>query len=129
MPEKEGVPTETEKAMQTANVNVPVRVDGRHFPVTEAIKRHAISKIDHLPMDYPRIIEAHVILDIQKHGNRHFAEIVLHCAGHITIDASATTHDIYESLDAVAAKVAQQMRKHKARHLAAVRNGHSRKAA
>ena len=113
--------------MQTANVNVPVRVDGRHFPVTEAIRRHAVHKIDQLHLDYPRIIEAHVILDLQKHGDRHMAEIILHCAGHITIEASATTHDIYASLDAVGMKIAQQMRKHKARHLASFR--HPRKAA
>ncbi len=108
--------------MQTANVNVPVRVDGRHFPVSEAIRRHVIEKIDQLPLDYPRIIEAHVVLDLQKHGNRHFAEIILHCANHITIEASATTHDIYASIDAVSLKVAQQMRKHKQRHLASFRN-------
>ena len=108
--------------MQTANVNVPIRVDGRHLVVTEAIYQHVVQKLGQLHLDYPRIIEAHVVLDLQKHGNRHFAEIILHCANHITIEASATTHDIYASIDAVALKVAQQMRKHKQRHLASFRN-------
>lgn len=63
-----------------------------------------------------------MVLDLQKHGNRHFAEIILHCANHITIEASATTHDIYASIDAVTSKVAQQMRKHKQRYLASFRN-------
>jgi len=107
--------------MQTANVNVPVRVDGRHFAVSEAIRQHVIHKIDQLHLDYPRIIEAHVVLDLQKHGNRHFAEIILHCAGHITLEASATTTDIYASIDSVAMKIEQQMRKYKTRHLAAYR--------
>ena len=107
--------------MQTANVNVPIRVDGRHFPVTEAIRRHVIQKIDQLHLDYPRIIEAHVVLDIQKHGDRHFAEVILRCANHITLEASATTHDIYASIDAVTSKIAQQMRKFKTRHLNAYR--------
>jgi putative sigma-54 modulation protein len=50
--------------MQVANVNVPVRITGRHVQATEAIKRYAESKIDNLHLDYPRIIEAHVILDV-----------------------------------------------------------------
>jgi putative sigma-54 modulation protein len=101
--------------MQTANVNVPVKVTGRHVSVTEPMKDYAISKVEHLHLDYPRIIEAHVILDVEKH--RHFAEIILHCTNHITIEASAETDDMYASIDGVAAKVAQQMRKYKTKIL------------
>jgi putative sigma-54 modulation protein len=99
--------------MQTANVNVPVKVTGRHVSVTEAIKDYATSRVEHLHLDYPRIIEAHVILDVEKH--RHFAEIILHCANHITIEASNETDDMYASIDGVTAKIAQQMRKYKAK--------------
>lgn len=101
--------------MQTANVNVPVKVTGRHVSITEAIKNYAISKIEHLHLDYPRIIEAHVILDVEKH--RHFAEVILHCNNHITIEASEETNDMYASIDGVAAKIAQQMRKYKTKIL------------
>ena len=101
--------------MQTANVNVPVKVTGRHVSVTEAIKDYAASKIEHLHLDYPRIIEAHVILDVEK--IRHFAEIILHCTNHITIEASHTTDDMYASIDGVVAKIAQQMRKYKTKIL------------
>jgi putative sigma-54 modulation protein len=97
--------------MQTANVNVPVRVTGRHVSITEAIKNYATSKVEHLHLDYPRIIEAHVILDVEKH--RHYAEIILHCSNHITIEASHETDDMYASVDGVIAKIAQQMRKYK----------------
>ena len=101
--------------MQTANVNVPIKVTGRHVSVTDPIKDYAGSKIEHLHLDYPRIIEAHVILDVEKH--RHFAEIILHCNNHITIEASATTDDMYASIDGVVAKIAQQMRKYKTKIL------------
>ncbi len=109
--------------MQTANVNVPVKVTGRHVSITEAIKNYATSKIEHLHLDYPRIIEAHVILDIEKH--RHFAEVILHCNNHITIEASEETDDMYASIDAVASKVARQMRKYKTKIL---RNHRPRKS-
>jgi putative sigma-54 modulation protein len=101
--------------MQTANVNVPVKVTGRHVSITEAIKNYALNKIEHLHLDYPRIIEAHVILDVEKH--RHFAEVILHCNNHITIEASEETDDMYASIDGVVAKVARQMRKYKTKIL------------
>ncbi|MEK0444699.1 MAG: ribosome-associated translation inhibitor RaiA [Verrucomicrobiota bacterium] len=107
--------------MQTANVNVPVRVDGRHITVTDALRQHVLHRVDQLHLDYPRIIEAHVIVDYQKHGNRHFAEVVLRCADHITLESSETTDDLYASIDLAFHKIGQQMRKAKARHLLAYR--------
>ena len=101
--------------MQTANVNVPVRVTGRHISVTEAIKAYAGSKIANIHLDYPRIIEAHAILDVEKH--RHFAEIILHCSNHITIEASHECDDMYAAIDGVTAKIARQMRKFKTKLL------------
>ena len=97
--------------MQTANVNVPVKVTGRHVSITEAIKNYAISKVDQLHLDYPRIIEAQVILNVEKY--RHSAEIILHCNNHITIEAIEETDDMYASIDGVIAKIARQMRKYK----------------
>lgn len=101
--------------MQVANVNVPVRITGRHVQVTEAIRNYAESKIGHLHLDYPRIIEAHVILDVQKY--RQSAEIILHCSNHITLDATTETDDMYASIDGAIDKIAQQMRKYKTRIL------------
>ncbi len=97
--------------MQTANVNVPITVTGRHVSITEPIKSYAINKLEHLHLDYPRIIEAQVILNVEKH--RHQAEIILHCTNHITIEASHETDDMYASIDGVVAKIGQQMRKYK----------------
>jgi putative sigma-54 modulation protein len=99
--------------MQVANVNVPVRITGRHLQVTEAIKAYVETKIDSLHLDYPRIIEAHAILEVEKY--RQSCEIVLHCANHITIEAEAETPDMYSAIDGAVAKVAQQMRKYKTR--------------
>ncbi len=99
--------------MQTANVNLPVTVTVRHEHVTEALREHALKKIEGLHLDYPRIIEAKVILDVQK--NRHIAEIILFCANHITIEAHTETKDMYASLDETIEKIARRMRKHKTR--------------
>lgn len=97
--------------MQVANVNLPIKVTGRHLSITEAIKDYAQKKIEGLHLDYPRIMEAHVILDVEKY--RHHAEIILVCGNHITIEASAETNDMYASIDQAVTRIAQQMRKYK----------------
>ena len=99
--------------MQVANVNLPIKVTGRHVNVTEPIKDYAVKKVEGLHLDYPRIIEAQVILDVQKY--RQLAEVILHCANHITIEATAESTDLYASIDEVMNKIAQQMRKYKTR--------------
>ena len=97
--------------MQVANAHPEIKVTGRHVAVTEPIVDYARKKIESLHLDYPRIIEAQVILDVEKY--RHTAEVVLRCNNHITIDASAETSDLYASIDEAVGKIAQQMRKHK----------------
>ena len=101
--------------MQTANANPLVTITVRHESVTDALREHAQRKIEGLHLDYPRIIEAKVILDVQK--NRHIAEIILFCANHITIEAHTEGADMYSALDATADKIARRMRKHKTRLL------------
>jgi putative sigma-54 modulation protein len=99
--------------MQTANVNLPIKVTGRHVSVTPAMQEYATRKIEHLHLDYPRIIEAQVILDVEKY--RHRAEVILHCTNHITIEACIETNDMYASIDQVVDKAGSQMRKYKTR--------------
>ena len=102
--------------MQTANVDLHINVTGRHVEVTESIREYARKKIEGLHLDYPRIIEAKVILDVQTH-HRHFAEVILFCANHIHIEASSTCDDMYAAIDETVSKIARRMRKHKTRLL------------
>lgn len=102
--------------MQKHNVNLPVIVTARHMDVTEAIRDYAHKKIESLHLDYPRIIEAKIILDVQNH-HRHIAEIILYCADHIHIEVKSVTEDIYASIDESVAKIARRMRKFKTRLL------------
>ncbi len=101
--------------MQTRNVNLPITVTGRHVSITESIRDYAYKKIEGLHLDYPKIIEARVILDVQNY--RHIAEIILFCANHIHIEASTETDDMYASIDETVSKIARRMRKHKTRLL------------
>ena len=102
--------------MQTINVDPPVVVTGRHLEITDPIREYAKKKIESLHLDYPRIIEAKVVLDVQTH-RRHFAEIILFCANHITIECSSTSTDLYAAMDETISKIARRMRKYKTRLL------------
>ena len=97
------------------NVDLPITVTGRHVSVTESMREHAEKKISSLNFDYPKVIDAKVLLDVEK--DRHKAEIILHCANHITIEADSTTSNMYTSIDETVHKIARQMRKQKTRML------------
>ena len=101
--------------MQKHNINLPIIITGRHLEITDAIREYATKKIESLHLDYPRIIEAKIILDVQQH--RQIAEIILFCADHIVIEVKSTTEDIYASLDESTSKIARRMRKFKTRLL------------
>jgi len=99
--------------MQVQNANPPIQVTGRHVSVTEAMKEYCRRRLACLHLDYPKIIEVQIIMDVQKY--RHTAEVILHCSNHITLEASAESDDMYVSVDEVVDKIARQMRKYKTR--------------
>jgi putative sigma-54 modulation protein len=97
-----------------------ITVTGRHVDVTPAIKEYAAKKIEHIGIDFPRILSAHFIVDVEKF--RHIAELIITCGNHITIEAREISEDLYASLDGVVDKVARQMRKYKTK----IQNHHQR---
>ena len=99
--------------MQTSNVDTNIVVTGRHVEVTDAIRDFATKKIQGIHIDYPRIVEARVVVDVQK--DRQVAEIVLFCADHITIQASTVGSALYAAIDETVTKIMRRMRKHKTR--------------
>jgi len=89
--------------MQVTNVNLPITVTGRHVSVTEPMREYAEKKVAGLHLDYPKIIEAKVLLNVEQ--NRHIAEIILFCANHIVIEADTETQDMYASIDETISKI------------------------
>jgi putative sigma-54 modulation protein len=77
------------------------------------MKEYCRRRLSCLHLDYPKIIEVQMILDVQKY--RHTAEVILHCNNHITLEATAESGDMYASVDEVVDKIARQMRKYKTR--------------
>ncbi len=96
---------------KTHTQNMLVHVTGRHVSVTEPIKEYARKKLEAIGIDFPRVIDAHVILDVEKY--RHRCEIVLVCTNHIHIEASEESDNMYASIDVCVDKLTRQMRKYK----------------
>ena len=77
--------------------NMQIKVTGRHINVTEPIKEYALKKLESIGIDFPKVIDAHVILDVEKY--RHICEIILHCTNHIHIEATEESENMYASID------------------------------
>lgn len=52
--------------MQKVNVNTPITITGRHVEVTDAIREFVTKKIEGIRLDFPRIMEVKVLLDVQR---------------------------------------------------------------
>ena len=90
-----------------------IEFTGRKIVVTPALKTFSEGKLKKLSRVLDGIIEAHVILAVEKH--RHTAEIIVHCS-HATLTGSETTEDLYKSITQVLAKLEKQAIKLKARY-------------
>jgi putative sigma-54 modulation protein len=90
-----------------------IAVTGRHLSVTAPIREYAARKLSQIGIDFPRIHDAHFILEVDKY--RHIAELVLHCGNHITIEARDVHEDLYAAIDKVVDKAERQIRKYKTR--------------
>ncbi len=87
-----------------------ITVTARHMELTEALRQHAIARVEEALAEFTRVTDVHVILDVQKKIN-HVAEIDVRGKNHIHVEADETTTDMYASLDMAAEKVARQLRK------------------
>ena len=87
-------------------------VTGRHMDVTEAMKEYARQKLERVALECPRIIGAHVVMDVEKY--RHRAEVVLK-GPHLMIICERETSDMYGSIDQVMHCVEGQLKRYKDR--------------
>ncbi len=87
----------------------------RKDDIANFFKEYAEKKIQNLEFQYPKIIEAKVILNKQKH--LYIAEIVLFCASNITLQGTTTHEDMHVAIDKSVSKIARRMRKQKTRLL------------
>jgi putative sigma-54 modulation protein len=85
-----------------------VNYTGRHVELTEPLKTHVKERLDKMASYLDDIIDVHVILGVEKH--RHMAEITLKTRASAFV-ASATTDDMYQSINQAVDKLEAQAHK------------------
>jgi putative sigma-54 modulation protein len=89
-----------------------ITVSGRHIQVTEGMEKYAIEKISKIEKHFNRVIDVAVEMDIQKLLHR--VDIVMKVDS-IVIRSSATTDNMYASIDKAVDKLKAQLRRYKQR--------------
>lgn len=89
-------------------------ISGRHLEITDAIRNHVTSGLDRVKRHFDKVIDANVVLAIEKHRHRQIAEINLHANG-LRINAKESSPDLYSSIDSALNKIERQVTRHKER--------------
>ena len=89
-----------------------ISIVGRHFRVTEPIKKYIDNRIVKLAKYDPWIIGARVTLSVEKY--RHIVDVTL-LSKHVNLKGKGQTNDVYASVDAALARLEKQVQKHRER--------------
>jgi putative sigma-54 modulation protein len=87
-----------------------IEFTGRKIEITPALRRFTEGKLKKLERLLDGIVEAHVVLRVEKH--RQDAEMIVH-SRHATLSGSESTDDLYASISGVIDKLERQAKKHK----------------
>lgn len=98
------------KAAEFVNEGYNISITGRHVLVTDAMKDYALEKLSKLERFSDKIIDMQITMDIQKLEHR--VGIVIK-ANHILIKGSASSEDMYLSIDRAIAKLQAQLLRYK----------------
>lgn len=100
------------KALEFKDEGYNIQITGRNVQVTDAMKDYAMEKVSKIERFSPRLIDANVIMDIQKLSHR--VEIILKF-DHTKITSQAVSQDMYASIDKAVHKLEAQLRRYKAK--------------
>lgn len=102
--------TRKQKAAEFLAEGYNISVTGRHVLVTDGIKDYAMEKVSRIERFTDRILDVALTLDIQKLEHR--ADIVMQ-VNNMKIRSSASTNDLYVSIDQAVDKLERQLVKYK----------------
>ena len=87
-----------------------VRISGRHFEVTDALKDHVEKKVEAFEKYLHNIIDVHAILSVEKY--RQCAEISV-LGKRLKITEKSIETDMYVAIDKVCTRIEKALRRHK----------------
>jgi putative sigma-54 modulation protein len=86
----------------------PLTITGRHIEVTEALRDHAVEKMNHACRLLDKISAAHITFSVEKY--RHISEVVIQVRG-VTLRSKEETNDMYASIDQAMEKIEAQAKR------------------
>lgn len=89
-----------------------IEISGRHFQLTDALKKHVEKKLKTVDRFYEGIDEAHVILEVTSGTNHVHIQVR---GNHLKLDSRSKSHDIYSAFDEAFDSLEIQVRKFKDR--------------
>lgn len=108
---------------------IPVRVQGKHIAVTDALRSYVTSRIAKLPRHFDQIQDAQVVLSVARDrsfGRSKVVEMTVWCDG-LVLRAEEAADDMYASIDLAAAKLARQIEKYRSRMIEKRRHDEARR--
>ncbi len=87
-----------------------LRISGRHFEITDALKEHVRKKTENFEKYLHKIIDVHAILSVEKY--RKTAEISV-LGKKLKITEKSVDTDMYASIDKVCTRIEKTLRRHK----------------
>ncbi len=108
---------------------IPVRIQGKHIAVTDALRAHIEQKLGKLPRYFDQVQDAQAVLSVSKdrsRGKAQVVEVTVWCDG-LVLRAEEASDDMYTSIDAVAEKLERQIEKYRSRVIEKRRQDESRR--
>ncbi len=94
--------------------SMSLRISGKNLDVGEALRGQAEERVSAaVSKYYEGGYQGHVTVD--KDGTAFRTDTVIHLSSGITLEASATAHDAYASLDKMADRIEKRLRRYKRR--------------
>jgi putative sigma-54 modulation protein len=89
-----------------------IEISGRHFQLTDALKKHVEKKLKTVDRFYDGIDDVRVILEVTSGTNHVHIQVR---GNHIKLDSKSKSHDIYSAFDEAFHSLETQVRKFKDR--------------
>jgi putative sigma-54 modulation protein len=99
-----------------------LNISGHHLDLTPPLREYVTSKIKRIERHFDHLINADVILSVEK--LRHKAEATVHASGADLHAEAVVEDDMYAAIDALIDKLDRQTRRHKEK----LRNHHVKEA-
>jgi putative sigma-54 modulation protein len=99
-----------------------VHITGRHVDITDGIREHVYDKVERTLIDFPRVEDVRIILELQK--IMHFAEVLVQ-GKDLHVEGKSSSENMYTSIDEALDKAERQL--HKLREKMQAHHHHSQK--